>query len=396
MPTDLYTYIPLLPHPDTESADPQAPTHTFTFKHTGTAEASRILPVSCSYGPFRVGRVLGQGGYATAMGAQDIASNRLLCLKVFRKDRLEKKFTKEVLMNELEVYKRLSSASPSATRFIMGLEMSFQTKEQICFVMDLMAGDLHNFMRHRSAYCFRNGRRWAVQIALGLNALHETGIIHRDIKAANILIDVQENVRIADFGLCYVHTDEEPLDRQWGYTTDAVGTSYCMAPEVLHYRTNPHSMRYGVPVDWWGLGCIIYELVSKNHKSLFDKEDDVLSYVSWFSSRDRTSKRFPVFEEFHGSIGDLLSGLLNPDPSSRFGFCELVDHKAFLLRCGTSEFSDAYSRALERAELPDSLPDLKHGQDTHSAAIWFRLASWEKPRVSNVDWVRPAHFSPDL
>ena len=69
--------------------------------------------------------------------------------------------------------------------------------------------------------------------ALGIHTLHEIGIMHWDIKAENILIDVQENVRVADYGLCYVHEDKSPLDRGRVYMTSAVGTKYCMAPEVL-------------------------------------------------------------------------------------------------------------------------------------------------------------------
>jgi serine/threonine protein kinase len=103
--------------------------------------------------------------------------------------------------------------------------------------------------------------------ALGINALHEIGIIQRDIKAENILIDVRENVRIADFGLCYVDENEGPLDRQRTYTTSAVGTMYCMAPESLHSRFNPRPIQYGTPVDWWALGCVLYQLVSKRHKA---------------------------------------------------------------------------------------------------------------------------------
>ncbi|KAG1850939.1 kinase-like domain-containing protein [Suillus subluteus] len=397
MPTDLYPDISLLPDPGSESADPPAPTHTFAFTHPGTAEASRILPATGSYGPFRIWRVLGQGGYATAMGAQDIATNRLFCLKVFPKDRLKHTSTKEVLLTELEVYKRLSLSMPcSATRFIMGLEMSFQTKDQVCLVMDLMAEDLHTLLRCRPSYCVQHRRRWTAQIALGINGLHDIGIIHRDIKAENILIDIRENVRIIDFGLCYVHTDEGPLEQQRGYATGVAGTTYCMAPEVLYNRTNFHSTRYGVPVDWWGLGCILYELVSKKHKALFATENHMLFYVSWFSDPNRTSKPSPFFEGFNENIVNVLLGLLDPNPSSRYGFRELADHKAFLLRCGTSEFSDAYSRALEREELPDSLADLRYGQDIRTAPVWFPLNSQQKPRVSNVDWVRPALCSPDL
>jgi serine/threonine protein kinase len=106
--------------------------------------------------------------------------------------------------------------------------------------------------------------------ALGIDALHELGIIHRDIKAGNILVDVRENVRIADFGLSYVAAYARPLDRQWACLTDVVGTPYIMAPEMLQFNVYaPDAMTYGPPVDWWALGCVLYQLVSPDHMARF-------------------------------------------------------------------------------------------------------------------------------
>jgi serine/threonine protein kinase len=106
--------------------------------------------------------------------------------------------------------------------------------------------------------------------ALGIDALHELGIIHRDFKAENILIDVRENVRIADFGLSHLAVDARPLDRQWACSTDVVGTPYIMAPEMLLCNVyDPDAMTYGPPVDWWALGCVLYQLVSPNHMARF-------------------------------------------------------------------------------------------------------------------------------
>ncbi|KAG1880589.1 kinase-like domain-containing protein, partial [Suillus tomentosus] len=253
-----------------------------------------------------------------------------------------------------------------------------------------MASDLYYYLKHSPTYCIRNARRWAAQMTLGINALHEIGIIHRDIKAANILIDARQNVRITDFGVSYVNKNEGPLDRQGNYSSEPVGTTHTMAPEVLRNKSDPRPLKYGAPADWWSLGCVIYQLVSKKHESLFVTKDDVFSYVSWCSSGDRPSKRFPAFEELREDLEDLISGLLRPVPSSRFGFAEVVDHRSFVFTPGTSEFTDAHSRALERKEVPSSLPDLRCGRETNAAEIWFRQPSWEKSRVPNVDWVKPA------
>ncbi|KAG2057612.1 kinase-like protein [Suillus hirtellus] len=279
----------------------------------------------------------------------------------------------------------------------MGLEMSFQTRDKICFAMDLMASDLHSYLQRYPAYCVQNSGRWTAQMTLGINALHEMGIIHRDIKAANILIDARENVRITDFGLSYVNKNGEPLDRRRNYCSEEAGTTHTMAPEVLPNIPGPRLFKYGAPADWWSLGCVIYELVSKKHKSLFVTKDDILFYISWCNhNRDRPSTQFHAFKELNEALADLISGLLRPVPSSRFGFAEVVNHRSFLLKPNVSEFSDAYSLALGRREFPSMLPDLRCGRETNAAEIWFCQPSWETSRVPDVDWVKPALFSPFL
>ncbi|KAG1837447.1 kinase-like domain-containing protein [Suillus subalutaceus] len=382
MPTNLYPDIPLLQDPDSESADATASAHTFTFAYPVPEEVSRILPASGTYGPFRVWRVLGEGGYATAMGAQDIATDRLLCLKVFRKDRLKYMSTKKVLLNELEVYKRISLAMPCpAIRFVMGLEMSFQTKDRICLVMDPRGRrPLQCYERSLFILCPASSQ------ALGMNALHEIGIIHRDIKAENILIDVRENARVTDFGLCYVHTDKGPLEQRWGYTRGTVGNDPLHGTGGLAQQNRPQF--YGAVSST--------SLFQRHMRRYFQRR---MIYHSMFLGSPTLTEHpsgFPAFEGLHEVIADLLSGLLHCDPYSRYGFHELIEHKAFLLQCGMSEFSGAYARALEREELPDSLPDLRCGLDIYAAPVWFRLPYCEKPRVSNVDWVKPALLSTDL
>ncbi|KAG1768797.1 kinase-like domain-containing protein [Suillus occidentalis] len=220
----------------------------------------------------------------------------------------------------------------------MELEMSFQTAKYVCFAMDLMTNDLAYYIDNEYEYCLENARRWSAQVALGINALHAMGIIHRDIKSENILIDIQENVRIADFGLSHIDKEPKPLHAWRGYSSEVKGTIDFMAPEILRNVKEPLSVKYGAPVDWWAFGCVIYEL------ELFVSEDDITKYVAWHSKNHGKFGVFPSFQRLDPIAGDLVAKLLNPLVELRFGFQQVTNHRYFSNGDGTSEFHGACSR----------------------------------------------------
>ncbi|KAG1886746.1 kinase-like domain-containing protein [Suillus subluteus] len=209
-------------------------------------------------------------------------------------------------------------------------------------------------MTRESAYCGANARRWSAQMALGINALHCMGIIHRDIKAENILIDIQENVRIADFGLCYMHN--EPLDRRWRYSSDVTGTTQCMAPEMLHNRRNPRPTKYGIT-------------------PLFATEKATIDYVTWHCKLSNTVKLFPAFEQLNSSVASLVAGLLRPLALMRYGFEDLTMHPWFENN-DMSEFHDAHNRALRRVEWPHATKLAGTDQSSGDLDPSYYLARW--------------------
>ena len=104
---------------------------------------------------------------------------------------------------------------------------------------------------------------YAAEITLGLQHLHRERILYRDLKPENILLDDYGHVRISDLGLAVELKDNEPIKGRVG-TVGYMGLLQCSfrcymfilsAPEIIKNE------KYSYSVDWWGVGCLIYEMI---------------------------------------------------------------------------------------------------------------------------------------
>ncbi|XP_076103818.1 G protein-coupled receptor kinase 5-like isoform X2 [Mytilus galloprovincialis] len=252
---------------------------------------------------FRMYRVLGKGGFGEVCACQVRATGKMYACKKLEKKRIKKRNGERMALNEKQILQRINS------RFIVNLAYAFETKDALCLVLTIMnGGDLKFHIHNMGNPGFEEDRAvfYAAEITCGLADLHSKGIVYRDLKPENILLDDNGHVRISDLGLAEEVPEGETIKGR-------VGTVGYMAPEVVKNE------RYSFSPDWWGLGCIIYEMIEGKGPFRARKEK---------VRREEVDRRVKEDREVYSSkfsnpdCCDICQQLLQKDPTGRLGCSE--------------------------------------------------------------------------
>ncbi|XP_072480064.1 G protein-coupled receptor kinase 5 isoform X2 [Notamacropus eugenii] len=195
---------------------------------------------------FRQYRVLGKGGFGEVCACQVRATGKMYACKRLEKKRIKKRKGESMALNEKQILEKVNS------QFVVNLAYAYETKDALCLVLTIMnGGDLKFHIYNMGNPGFEEERAlfYAAEILCGLEDLHRENTVYRDLKPENILLDDYGHIRISDLGLA-VKIPEGDLIR------GRVGTVGYMAPEVLN------NQRYGLSPDYWGLGCLIFEMIA--------------------------------------------------------------------------------------------------------------------------------------
>eukprot|EP00343_Euplotes_focardii_P001750 CAMPEP_0205802118 /NCGR_PEP_ID=MMETSP0205-20121125/4336_1 /ASSEMBLY_ACC=CAM_ASM_000278 /TAXON_ID=36767 /ORGANISM="Euplotes focardii, Strain TN1" /LENGTH=208 /DNA_ID=CAMNT_0053068005 /DNA_START=419 /DNA_END=1045 /DNA_ORIENTATION=+ len=156
-------------------------------------------------------------------------------------------------------------------------------------------------------------RFYAAELVLAINHLHENGIVYRDLKPQNILIDTDGHLKLTDFGLSKANFEEDQ-------THTICGTIKYIAPETIS------GQNYNQAVDWWSLGIILYRMLTGKLPYPTNKNSEVRVFI--VHNRIEVSKK-KVSDEV---TRDFILGLLQKDPSQRLGSNgveEIMEHAYF-------------------------------------------------------------------
>lgn len=256
---------------------------------------------------FRILELLGRGGFGEVYKAQDTVLGRLVAVKVLPRDFAENPERRERFRREAKAASQLTHPNICVTH-------EFGEAEGVAFIaMEYVEGSTLRARIQARSLTLETSLRMGAQIADGLAAAHQKGILHRDVKSDNVLVTLDEQVKILDFGLA-THVAARALGDDALTATHlvtspgtAMGTVGYMSPEQLS----------GLEVDYrsdvFSLGVVLYEMVTGQlpfrGKTAFETAAAILHNTP--EDPQRTNPRV------NAGLSQFLLHLLTKDPTQR-------------------------------------------------------------------------------
>lgn len=244
-------------------------------------------------------RCLGKGTYGTVLLVKQACTGKLYAQKQFRKASLT------VRKQLVEQTKTERSILESINRhpFVVKLYYAFQDHEKLYLILEYaQGGELFEHLRAERMFPEETAAFYMAEMVLALEHLHHTvGVVYRDLKPENCLLDSEGHLLLTDFGLSKEAVDGEHRCKSM------TGTVEYMAPEVIQMQS------YGTAVDWWSFGILGFDLLTGS--SPFRANNDM-------KIREKIVKAKLVLPYFLSpDAKDLLTRLLRKEPKKRLGAC---------------------------------------------------------------------------
>ncbi|KAI8487638.1 hypothetical protein Bbelb_346310 [Branchiostoma belcheri] len=286
-------------------------------------------------------KVLGKGSFGKVMLAELKESDDVYAIKVLKKDVIIQDDDVDCTMTEKRVL-LLSRKHP----FLTALHACFQTKDRLFLVMEYVnGGDLMFQIQRARKFDEPRSKFYSAEVILALMFLHEHGIIYRDLKLDNILLDADGHIKLADFGMC----KEGILNGK--LTTTFCGTPDYIAPEILQ------ELEYGPSCDWWALGVLLYEMMAGQPPFEADNEDDL------FESILHDDVLYPVWLSKEAVA--ILKAFMTKNPAKRLGCVAAQGGEAAIKQHVFFKDID-WEALLDRRVKPPFRPKIKTKKDANN------------------------------
>lgn len=271
-----------------------------TKTENGTKKRERKL---CDFIPLKV---LGQGAYGKVHLVQDKYSSRLFAQKQLKKPTINL-IKDEVDTHSIHVQRTISERQilTNITHHpnIVKLFYALQDNNKFYLILEYIPGGelFHHLASPNNTlgnvFLEDDVAFYAAEMALGLKHLHDLGIVYRDLKPENCLLNSSGHLVLTDFGLSKSIRNDDNC-------RSIIGTPEYMAPEILKGE------EYDYSVDWWSLGCVIYDMMVGKPPFTGNSHAAIQKKIL------KNKVQFPHY--FSLDAKDLLNKLLQKSPSKRF------------------------------------------------------------------------------
>lgn len=260
------------------------------------------------------GRFLGKGGFAKAYEVKRISPieteehrTKTWALKVVSKANLQRSKARQKLTSEIKIHRSLDHEN------VVRFDRYFEDKENVYILLDICHNQsLSDLVRRRKRLHEVEARYYIHQLVLGMEYVHQKGVIHRDLKLGNLFLTERLGLKIGDFGLAAQVFYEGERKKT------VCGTPNYLAPEVLE-GNNGHSYE----VDYWSIGVILYTMLCG--RPPFESPEVKQTY----QKIKQGVFSFPDHLDIKSTTKQFIRQCLILDPSRRMNLQEMLAHDFF-------------------------------------------------------------------
>ena len=244
-------------------------------------------------------KCLGKGTYGTVLLVRQRSTGRLFAQKQLKKATL----TVHKRLVEQTRSERQILESVNRHPFVVRLYYAFQDHAKLYLLLEYaQGGELFHHLAAERMFSEETAAFYMAELALALDHLHRgLGVVYRDLKPENCLLDAEGHLLLTDFGVSKVAADDPA-----GRCSSVLGTVDYMAPEVVQGRP------YGAAVDWWSLGALGYDLLT-------GAPPFVSANTAKTQQRIVHGGKIPIPFHLGPDAKDLLLRLLRREPRRRLG-----------------------------------------------------------------------------
>ena len=250
--------------------------------------------IKLTYDDFIPIKLLGRGSFGQVILARLKINKKLYAMKILDKSLLKARHQEVHTKTERDLMVRINCP------FIVNIKSAFQDEKYLYIVSDFMqGGDMYYHMHEARLFDFDLTQFYISELVLALEYLHKNNMVYRDLKPENILLDSKGHIKLTDFGLSKILNSS----KEKAFTI--CGTPQYLAPEMFFNKG------YDKCVDWWSLGCLIYEMLTGKLPFPIKREGRI--------NMDIYKKKLPFPRHFNEDARDLITQLLVFDPRKRLG-----------------------------------------------------------------------------